>query len=137
MRRIISPRTHGVLDYLTVAVLALAPAALDLSTRATTTAFVLAGSYLVLSLLTDYPLALVRLVPFRIHGIIEALSVVALPLLPWWLDFSADLAGRNLCVALAVVTLVVAMLTDWDRRDATADLNRPGQSPTGTRPARN
>lgn len=117
MRKPISPRLHGVLDYATVATLAAAPRLMHFPKRATRAADALAGSYGGLSALTDYPLAVRRTIPFKAHGVAEAASGLALPLLPWLLGFSEHKAARNFFLGLTAVTFVVAALTDWDAED--------------------
>lgn len=113
VRKPISPRTHGILDYSTVAATALAPTLLDFPRNATALAAGLAGSYLGLSMLTDYPLAAKRVVPFKGHGIAEGVIGLALPALPYALGFARHRAARNFFFGLAALTAVVAALTDW------------------------
>lgn len=78
MRTLLTPRLHGVLDYVTVAIFALAPAVLGLTGLAATMSYVLAGVHLAMTLATDFPLGIARLVPFRVHGVVEAVVTVAL-----------------------------------------------------------
>lgn len=113
MQKPISPRTHGVLDYATVAATAAAPQLLGFPEPAARLAYALAGSYLGLSLLTDYPLAARRAIPFPAHGATEGAIGLALPLLPRALGFADHRPARNFFLALTAVTAVVAALTDW------------------------
>jgi hypothetical protein len=78
----------------------------------------LAGGYTALSAMTDYPLSVRRLVPFKGHGAAELAIGLALPAMPWLLGFADNRAARNLCFGLTALTLVVAALTDWDGRSA-------------------
>lgn len=113
--KIISPRIHGVLDYLTVLTLLLSPTIYAFTKTPWTLAYVLAGGYLVISLLTDYPLAAKRLIPFSIHGLVELVSVPVLFGLPWLLGFADETGARNFFIAFAVITLIVWALTDFKR----------------------
>lgn len=113
MKRPISPTMHGVMDYATVAVTAAVPRLMNFPDRATRAADVLAGGYGVLSGMTDYPLGAKRVVPFRGHGLTEAVIAVALPVLPWALGFAEDKRARNFFFGLTALTFVVAALTDW------------------------
>jgi hypothetical protein len=115
MDRPISPTMHGMLDYATVATTLAAPRLLGFPESATRACDLLAGGYLGLSALTDYPLALKRAIPFRAHGAAEVASGVVLPALPWMLGFAGHRAARNFFLGLTAVTAVVASLTDWDR----------------------
>jgi hypothetical protein len=116
MRKPISPRIHGVIDYTTSAAVAAAPAMFDFPAPATRLFESLAAGYTGLSAMTDYPLAIKRKVPFKAHGAAELAIAAVLPMLPWALGFADNKAARNLCFALTGMTLVVAALTDWDER---------------------
>ena len=113
-RKPITPQAHGVLDYATVVMTAAAPRALNFPKPAAALAYGLAGGYLGLSLVTDYPLAARRLVPFKAHGAAEAAIGAILPALPWALGFEKHRAARGFFFGLTALTAVVAALTDWE-----------------------
>ena len=113
MQKPISPKTHGVLDYATVVATAAAPKLLGFPEPAARLAYGLAGSYLGLSMLTDYPLAVKRAVPFKAHGATEGALGLALPALPKALGFANHKAARNFFFGLTALTFIVASLTDW------------------------
>lgn len=100
MRKILSPRAHGALDYVSVAVFALAPVALGLEGLPATLAYLLAGVHLLLTLATDFPRGVVSVVPFPVHGLIEAvvgavlvgLAFVLFDGLAFWLYFGMGAA---------------------------------------------
>ena len=116
MRKPISPRTHGVLDYTTSAAVAAAPHVFDMPKPARRLFEGLAGGYTSLSSVTDYPLGVKRVVPFKAHGGAELAIAAALPAMPWVLGFADNKAARNLCFGLTALTLVVAALTDWSSK---------------------
>ncbi|ALW84599.1 hypothetical protein AUC43_05575 [Hymenobacter sedentarius] len=110
----ISPKVHGVLDYATCAFFALAPSLFNLHGAYATVCYVLAGGYLVLSLLTSMPLGLLRVIPFPVHGKLELVSGLVFLASPWLFGFADDSpTARNLFIAIGLVTLVVYFLTDW------------------------
>ena len=113
MSKPISPTLHGILDYATVATTAAAPKLLKLPARGATASYALSGTYFVLSALTNYPLAIKRVVPFKAHGAVEAASIPALLALPYILKLTAHSKARNFFFALAAITVVTAALTDW------------------------
>jgi len=67
-----------------------------------------------LNALTDQPLALKRLVPFRTQGTIELLSGPAFVILPWLTGALEDPRARNYFLALGAVLVTVYNLTDLD-----------------------
>jgi hypothetical protein len=120
MKKPISPRLHGALDYATAATAAALPLLSRMTRPATRTAETWAVSYAALSALTDYPLALRREVPFRAHGAIDKAMGLVIPALPWLLGFARDRRARNFFLALAAVSILVTALTDWNDEAAQA-----------------
>ncbi|MDB4887457.1 MAG: hypothetical protein JWN79_2895 [Gemmatimonadetes bacterium] len=114
MRKPISPRLHGVIDYSTSAAVAIAPRLLGFPKPARMLADSLAGGYTGLSAMTDYPLGVKRVVPFKAHGAAELAIGLALPAAPWLLGFADNRPARNFFLGLTAVTMVVAALTDWE-----------------------
>ena len=90
--RVISTRTHGVLDYLTSGMLLSAPRLLGLTDiPASARAFRLAGGGAALySLLTDYELGAVKLVPMPVHLALDAASGALVASSPWLLGFAKE-----------------------------------------------
>ena len=117
MRKPISPTLHGIIDYATVAAVVAAPRMFDFPEEAERLCYGLAASYLGVSLMTDYPLAVRRTIPFKAHGATEALIGAALPAMPWLLGFSEHKAARNFILGLTALTAVTAALTDWDEEE--------------------
>ena len=117
MRKPISPRIHGVLDYATSATVAAAPLAMNFPQPARVLFESLAAGYTGVSAVTDYPLSMKRLIPFKAHGATELAIAAVLPFLPWALGFADHRAARNLCFGLTALTVVVAALTDWDSNE--------------------
>ena len=118
MQTPITPTLHGILDYTTSVAVAAAPRIWDMPPNATRLFESLAVGYTGLSTVTDYPMSLERVVPFKAHGAVEVAIGVALPFMPYALGFSGNKAARNLCFGLSAITFVVAALTDWDSGEA-------------------
>jgi hypothetical protein len=108
---------HGVIDYATVATTAAMPRMLGFPKQAEQLCYALASGYGGLSSVTDYPLAVRRKVPFKMHGAAEAAVGMALPFMPWVLGFARHRPARNFFLGLTALTAVVAALTDWNAED--------------------
>ena len=117
MKKPISPTMHGVIDYATVATTATLPRLLGFPRHAEQACYALAGGYGGLSSVTNYPLAVKRKVPFKVHGMAEAAVGLALPFLPWMLGFAKHRPARNFFLGLTALTAVTAALTDWNAED--------------------
>jgi hypothetical protein len=111
--KFLSPRIHGYLDYVVVAALLLAPSIFGFSGGPAALCYVLAVAQLGMSLFTAYPLGPVKLIPFTLHGGIEAATSVLLLVAPWLFRFHGDIAARNFFLASAVVLGAVWLITDY------------------------
>ena len=110
---LISPRLHGVIDYVACASMLALPVLLGLRPAARSASFAFAGAYLLVSALTDYPPALKRVIPFPVHGSIELVSAPALLLVPALMGVLKDGRERAYFIGLAGTVLSVYALTDW------------------------
>lgn len=109
----ISPKVHGILDYLMVPVFLLAPMLFGFGGLPATIARILAGVHLMLTALTAMPLGLIKVIPFKVHGAIEVVVGLSLIGLPWALGFAQVNAARNFFLGVGILILIVAMLTDF------------------------
>jgi SPW repeat len=116
VNKLVSARVHGVLDYATVAAFLNAPMVFGFHGNPAAIVYWLAGIHLLMTGCTDFPLGVFRWIPFRIHGVIELLAGIFLLVAPWVFDFAAEPAARNFFLAIGVVVLVVAALTDYSQR---------------------
>ena len=112
--KVISDTTHGLLDYLTVAIFALAPTILGLSGVAALVSYALAAIHLVMTVLTDMPLGVLKIIPIRLHALVEMLVgpilVVAALVLPTLLGDK-----REFFLVMGLVILAVWMLSSYGR----------------------
>ncbi len=113
--KILSPKIHGVIDYASVIGLCLAPTLFGLTGPGATFAYVLAGIHLTMTVLTAFPLGAVKLVPLKLHGIVELLVGISLVVLPTVLASAVDLGnhGRVFYTAFGCVLLAVWLVTDY------------------------
>lgn len=114
MKKIITPLVHGYLDYITVVIFLAAPALVGLTGLAGVLAYALAVIHLAMTLFTDFPLGLSKLVPFPIHGWVERIVGPVLVLVPFVLGF--DATARNFYIFMGIVIIVVGLLTDYEQK---------------------
>jgi len=69
--KLLSPKLHGILDYVTVVFLALSPSLFNMQSLAGNFTYMLAFIHLILTLITNFEMGVFRVVPLYIHGIIE------------------------------------------------------------------
>ena len=112
--KIISDTTHGILDYLTVAIFVLAPSILGLTGFAAFVSYALAAIHLAMTLFTDMPLGAIKVIPMRLHALVEMLVgpvlVVATLVLPTILG-----EKREIFLIMGLVISVVWFLSSYGR----------------------
>jgi hypothetical protein len=111
--KIISPKFHGILDYVVVVAFALAPIVLGFSGMPATVSYSLAAVHLLLTLATAFPLGVVKIVPLPLHGAIECVVSIALVTLPWIFKFAPDKTVRDFYVGAGVLIFAVWLFTDY------------------------
>ena len=116
MRKPVSARAHGVLDYAMVAAFLNAPMVFGFHGTPAAIVYWLAGIHLLMTGCTDFPVGFFMWIPFRIHGVIELLAGIFLLVAPWIFGFAQDVAARNFFLGIAIIMLVVAALTDYSQR---------------------
>ena len=111
--KILTPRMHGYLDFVVVAAFALAPTLFGFSPVPARISWALAVVHLLLTLSTAFPMGIIKLVPFTVHGAIELIVVIALVAMPWLFSFAGEPVARNFFLAFAVIIFLVWLVTDY------------------------
>lgn len=116
-QRGVSTRTHGVLDLVTSGTLLAAPRLLGLNDepRAASVLRMAGGGALVYSMLTDYEVDLVKLLPMRAHLAPDAASGAFLASSPWLRGFAKNGPRYWVPHALMGACEVLAALTSRTR----------------------
>lgn len=111
--KILNAKVHGYLDYFVVLVFLAAPTLLQLSMVPAVISYSLAGIHLALTLLTNFPLGVLKVIPLKWHGIIELIVGPVLIALPFVLGFGSEPAAQYFYIVNGFVILVVWILTDY------------------------
>jgi len=104
-------RTHGILDYIVGAILAVSPwvfgfAEGGVETWLPVSLGILAVAY---SLVTNYELGLIRIVPMSMHLVLDFLSGVLLAASPWVFGFADRVFAPHL--SFGVMEISAALMT--------------------------
>ena len=116
--KIISPKVHAILDYATVIFLLASPSLFNMESPLSTFTYALAGIHFLLTILTNFPLSLMKVIPFRVHGLIEVVLALALAGVAFWFKSNDSLTGFYFYLVLAVIIMVVFVLTDFKEKSA-------------------
>jgi hypothetical protein len=113
MRQPISRKRHGVADYTYVPMVMAAPNLAHFA-RDTTPARLsrgFAAASLANTLFTRAEWGVVKVLPYKAHLAIDAVTGVAALAAPWVFGFSNDRRARNTFLAMGVTALVVTLLS--------------------------
>lgn len=109
--KIISTRTHGIIDYLTGILLILAPWLFGFATGGVEQWLpqVLGAMTIVMSLLTQYELSIAKVIPLNVHLGVDMASGALLAVSPWLFGFADIIWWPHLLVGL--MEIVVPLMT--------------------------
>jgi len=117
--KVINAKTHGILDYLTVVFLFLSPTLFGMDGTLAIFTYSLAVVHLILTILTAFEVGLIKVIPFRIHGIIEIIVGIALGIVAYWFYTMDNMLGFYFYLVVAMVILLVYFLTDFTSATST------------------
>jgi len=111
--KFISIRIHGLLDFVTVIAFVVIPKVFDLNGIPAQLSYALALIHLLMTLLTKFPFGVVKLIPVKLHKIVELLVGPILVIAPWVLGFSKIESARDVYVVMGLVIIVVGATTNY------------------------
>lgn len=109
--KILSPRIHGYLDYVTVVIFLIAPLLLGLEGLSAIIAYVLAAIHLLMTILTDFSLGFAKLIPFKKHGWVETVVGPIVLLLPFIVGLYET--ARIFYITMGIIIIIVSLITDY------------------------
>jgi hypothetical protein len=105
---------HAIADYAVAATLIVVAAAVGGSTEAVAAGVVIGLVVLVVSMLTKYPLGVVKVLPFTIHSAGDYLAAALLVVSPFALGFDGSDSGLTAFYIVAgVAVLAVSLITNY------------------------
>jgi len=119
--KIIDARKHGMIDYCHAAFfLGMAYVCRKSEPRAALAALLTGSFVLVQSLLTDYPLGVKKVIPFRVHGQMDAAFAASSFMIPKVFGFS-DSAAASVFTGNSFVEAAVVGATDFSSERARSE----------------
>ncbi|MEA2826028.1 MAG: hypothetical protein QOG43_467 [Actinomycetota bacterium] len=105
---------HAIADYAVGVLLVAIALTVDMSTKATVAGVVVGATVLAVSLLTRYPLGVVKVLPFRIHSIGDYAAAILLFVAPFALGFNdTDSGVTAFYIAAGIAVLAVSLITNY------------------------
>jgi hypothetical protein len=115
----LSPTTHGILDYATVLFLLISPRLFEMETPGSYLTYALAVVHLLLTFATDFPAGALKIIPLRIHGLIEVIVSVVLLAAAISFRFLGYPVSFYFYLVFSVVLFIVWTVSEY-RRDVKA-----------------
>lgn len=119
MKKFLNARMHGFADFAVVALFGLGPTLFGFTGIVSTLCYGLAGVHLTLTLLTNFPFGVVKVVPFNIHGWVELAVAPTLVAIPWVFGFGQETTAMTFFTAFGAVVFGAWMCTDYKNNGMT------------------
>jgi hypothetical protein len=110
--KFISPKIHGIIDYLLVVILLASPAFFGFSGTLAIFTYALGVVHLLLTVLTNYPLGVFKVISPTVHASIEVLVGIVLIVLAYTF-FNNNADGKLYYVIFGTVVLLTWLVTDY------------------------
>jgi len=122
--KVLTPKSHAIVDYVSLAGFAAAGALLwKKNRRAAVACLICAGAETAVTLLTDYPGGVAKSMDFPMHGRVEMGLAAVASSLPAFLGFS-DEPEAKIFRAMGIASTLAAAFTDFGRSRRLTKLRR-------------
>ena len=112
--RLLPAWLHAVADYAVAATLIIAALAVGGSDKAVATGVVVGIVVAIVSMLTKYPLGVVKVLPFTVHSAGDYLAAALLVVAPFALSFNDSDTGLSVFYVIAgIAVLAVSLITNY------------------------
>jgi len=111
--KFIDNKIHGFLDYITVIAFAAIPTVLGLEGIPAYLSYTLAGVHFLMTILTNFELGIVKIIPLKVHAWVETAVGPVLIVIPWVLGFSGDMKASITFIAAGIVIILVGRLSQY------------------------
>ncbi len=120
----LNSRIHGAIDYGVVLFLLLSPTLFVLPEITSIFTYALGLIHLFLTMTTKFELGIFKIIPFRIHGIIELIVSLALIAVAFYLGNLDGDVSRNFYLAFAIAVFLTWLITDYQSSSENPSTNR-------------
>jgi hypothetical protein len=116
----LNSKIHGIVDYLVVIFLCISPTVFSLPHTTALFTYALAGIHLCLTLATNFELGLLKIIPLKIHGIIELIVSILLLCIAFYLGPRQGRSSEIFYLAFGTAVFVTWVISDYKSDKASA-----------------
>jgi hypothetical protein len=109
----LNSKIHGIIDYGVVLFLWISPSLFSLPQTTAMVTYILGGIHLTLTLLTNFEMGVIRVIPLKIHGWIELIVAISLVGVAFYLGNLEGNLARNYYFGFSVAVFGTWLLTDY------------------------
>lgn len=113
--KLLNSKTHGVIDYAVVLFLWLSPTLFGLGRVTSIFTYILGAIHLILTITTNFEFGLIKIIPFKIHGIVELIVSITLFAAAFYLGSLEGDLSRNFYIGFAIAVFLTWLITDYKK----------------------
>ncbi|XWN38174.1 MAG: hypothetical protein ROO71_04400 [Balneola sp.] len=111
--KILTSKLHGIIDYVVVLFLVASPSLFGLPEFTACCTYILAGIHFTLTIFTDFEVGLVKIIPLKIHGMIELIVSIALIGFAFYVGGREGDLARNFYLGFGVAVFLTWLISDY------------------------
>ncbi|RYD93861.1 MAG: hypothetical protein EOP54_18505, partial [Sphingobacteriales bacterium] len=112
--KLISPKLHGIIDYMLIIFLFLSPVAFNMTKDTSSQVYTIAVLQMVLTVITNYSYGMFRAIPLKLHGVIELLLSVGMVVAAFTI-LKYDERAKGYYAGLGIFWFIVVVFSDYDK----------------------
>ena len=113
----LSSKLHGIIDYVVVIFLVASPSLFGLPEFTACCTYILAGIHLTLTILTDFEVGLFKVIPFKVHGMIELIVSLALVGFAFYVGDKEGELARNFYLGFGIAVFLTWLVSDYEKTE--------------------
>lgn len=111
----LSSKLHGIIDYVVVIFLLASPSLFGLPEFTACCTYILAGIHFTLTILTDFELGLIKVIPFKVHGMVELIVSLALIGFAFYVGGREGDLARNFYIGFGIAVFLTWLISEYKK----------------------
>ena len=111
----LNSKVHGLIDYIFVILLLSSPTLFGLPMMTSNFIYALGIIHLLLTVITNFEFGLIKVVPFKIHGVIELLVAILLFPIAFYMGNMEGELSRNFIMGVGVAVFLTWLISDYKK----------------------